>query len=583
MIPADFSPFENHLWQSSLCTAGVWLLTLVLKNNRAAVRYWLWLAASIKFLVPFSLLVSVGGQFGWRSAPAITQRQLSFVMSELSQPFAPSTEIVQLTSAPLGSSEIPMILFGLWLCGFIFGLIFWLRSLRKIRAVWLAATPLNLKLPIPVLSSVTRMEPGVFGILKPVVILPAGITERLTPAQLETVIAHELCHVERKDNLTATIHMLVETIFWFHPLVWWIRTQLVAERERACDEEVVKVATDPWVYAEAILSVCKLYLEAPLACISGVTGANLKKRVEAIIANRTMLKLSFGRKLLLAAGGMAMTVLPIVIGLVNVPVSRAQASGPRAKFEVASIKQSNSADRRPLLRVLPGGRFTAANVTVRMLLRQAFDIKDFQISNGPTWIGSELFDVDAKSESSSDDPGQFPLMLQSLLADRFHLVIRRDTKELPVYALVVASKGPKFRDAQQSDPNIVDLSKRSDLTAGGARPRFTIIRRGRFTAQGTNMEQFVSQLSNFLGRTVIDKTGLTGTSYDLKLEWKPDENQAAMFSSIGVPEGFGAPPPDWEGPTLFTALEEQLGLKLVSQKGPVEMFVIERIEKPTPN
>jgi len=96
------------------------------------------------------------------------------------------------------------------------------------------------------------------------------------------------------------------------------------------------------------------------------------------------------------------------------------------------------------------------------------------------------------------------------------------------------------------------------------------------------MMALAGQLSNFLGRAVVDKTGLTGI-YDLKLEWVPDENQVAMFSAMGVPEGFGAPAPDWPGPTLFTALEEQLGLKLDSQKGSVETFAINRVERPSAN
>jgi uncharacterized protein (TIGR03435 family) len=253
----------------------------------------------------------------------------------------------------------------------------------------------------------------------------------------------------------------------------------------------------------------------------------------------------------------------------------------QSSFEVASIKPSNSADRRPLIRNEPGGRFTAANVTAKRLIKWAYNIKDFQISGGPGWMGSDLFDIAAKPEGSAK-PVQIPRMVQSLLADRFQLVTRRETKEMPVYTLVVAKNGPKFKDASDSDPNIIDLGNRPDLAGRGARPRFTIIRRGRLTAQGATMAGLAFDLSDFLGRAVVDKTGLAGT-YDLKLEWVPDEYQVAMFSAMGVPEGFGAPPPDWQGPSLFTALEEQLGLKLDSQKGPVEIFVIERIEKPTEN
>jgi uncharacterized protein (TIGR03435 family) len=142
--------------------------------------------------------------------------------------------------------------------------------------------------------------------------------------------------------------------------------------------------------------------------------------------------------------------------------------------------------------------------------------------------------------------------------------------------------GRSLRTPTKSDPNIPQLQGRTDLPGNGALPRVSIIRRGRLTTQGTNMPALADQLSSVLGRTVLDKTALTGM-YDLTLEWQPDENQVVMFRAMGVPAGFGAPPPDWPGPTLFTALEEQLGLRLESQKGPVEMFTIERIEKPSEN
>jgi uncharacterized protein (TIGR03435 family) len=257
----------------------------------------------------------------------------------------------------------------------------------------------------------------------------------------------------------------------------------------------------------------------------------------------------------------------------------AQVEHARPAFEVASIRPSNSADRRPYFGG-DAGRFIANNVTVKKLIQNAYGVKDFQISVGPSWIGSDLFDISAKSESSMR-PEDLWLMMQSLLADRFKLVIRRETKEMPVYGLVVAKNGAKFREVKESDPNMVDLSGRPELPPG-VRPRFIILRRGRLTAQGVDMETLAFRLTDFLGRAVVDKTGLTA-KYDLRLEWAPDENQVAMFQAMGVPEGNGAPPPDWVGPSLYTALEEQLGLKLDSQKGPVEMFMIESVERPSGN
>jgi uncharacterized protein (TIGR03435 family) len=276
-----------------------------------------------------------------------------------------------------------------------------------------------------------------------------------------------------------------------------------------------------------------------------------------------------------------MKLLFVVFGSIAAALGQTPSPTPRSQFEVASIKPSNSADHRPLINFQNGGQLTAANVTVRRLIQLAYQIKDFQISGGPGWIGSDLYDINAKPEIPPK-PDQMMVMIQSLLAERFQLVMRRDTREMPVYALVVAKNGPKLKDVNESDPDIVDLSKRPDLAGAGGRAQFTIVRRGRLMAQGSNMTSLANQLSNFLGRTVLDKTELTRT-YDVKLEWVPDEYQAAMFGAMGVPEGFGAPPPDWHGPTLFTALEEQLGLKLESQKGPMEMFAIERIERPSAN
>src|SRR6185312_10120322 len=143
-----------------------------------------------------------------------------------------------------------------------------------------------LKTDLPTLSSPALLEPGVFGILRPVLLLPEGITDRLTSEHLSAILAHELCHVRRRDNLTAAIHMAVEAIFWFHPLIWWLGVRLVEERERACDEEVLRLGNKPHVYAESILKTCQFYLESPLTCMSGVTGSDLKRRVVRIMTQR---------------------------------------------------------------------------------------------------------------------------------------------------------------------------------------------------------------------------------------------------------------------------------------------------------
>jgi len=312
----------NHLWQSTLCLVIAGLLTLVLRNNHARVRYGLWLAASVKFLIPFSLLIFLGSHLaGPRTLPP-TEPGIFSAMQAVSQPFTPPAPAISqdVHSPPPDLVHLfPAILVAAWFCGFIVVLFVWyarwrrisaalrealsLREGREVEALRRVEVLLGIRKPIDLLMSSATLEPGIFGIVNPALVWPKGISVRLDNAQLEAILAHELWHVRRRDNLAAVIHMVVEALFWFHPLVWWLGALLVEERERACDEEVLRLGCKPEVYAESILHVCKHYVESPLVCVAGVSGSNLKKRMERIMNYREPRKLDLGRKLLLAAVG----------------------------------------------------------------------------------------------------------------------------------------------------------------------------------------------------------------------------------------------------------------------------------------
>jgi beta-lactamase regulating signal transducer with metallopeptidase domain len=201
------------------------------------------------------MLVSIGHQFEWRTAASIAHSPIPIAVEQISQPFVPPASWERL-AVPAAESRISAVLLGIWICGFAVVLFSWLVQWRRIRTAVRTASPLALDIPLKAMSSKLPLEPGVFGIFRPVLLMPEGILERLSPAQLQAVLAHELCHVGRRDNLAAAFHMTVEAVFWFHPLVWWIGSRLVEERERACDEEVLSGAGEPEVYAEGILNVC---------------------------------------------------------------------------------------------------------------------------------------------------------------------------------------------------------------------------------------------------------------------------------------------------------------------------------------
>ena len=246
-----------------------------------------------------------------------------------------------------------------------------------------------------------------------------------------------------------------------------------------------------------------------------------------------------------------------------------QSAPERPAFEVASVKPNQSGDRGMSFG-RPPGRFTATNVTLKLLITYAYGVSDHQISGGPSWLNSERYDIVAKEPADDpsvartmpmlhENPGvaKTMLMLQTLLSDRFQLRLLRETKELPGYALVVAKNGHKLHEGEG--------------TGNGMR-----IGRGRITTQAISMDNFSKNLGRLPGRPVVDRTALKG-KFAFTLEWTPDPSQ---------PTGLLGPSPapvDDSGPSIFTALQEQLGLKLEPQKGPVEILVIDHVEKPSEN
>ena len=368
--------------------------------------------------------------------------------------------------------------------------------------------------------------------------------------------------------------MFVETVFWFHPLVWWIGKVMVREREGACDEEVLQLGSEPQVYAEGILNVCKLYVESPLACAAGVTGGELRKRVESIMTSRFTRELTLGRKILLTAAALAAIGVPVGIGVMTPQASHAQSqvAAPAVAapaFEVASVKPTSPQAVGMRMRRDPG-LLDYGNVALIEIVSEAYNV-DNQLISGPSWLDAGArYDIVAKIPKGAP-ASQVPAMLQRLLLERFKLKVHHETKVTDVYALTAGKGGPKLERAEDdlaADPNdrnvVVGFGK---ATSSGFHLLGNL--RGselRFQAVAVTMAKLSVLLKSYVHLPVVDSTGLQGR-YNFTFEFDALE---------GGPEERMAP--NYIPPSLFTAVE-RLGLKLEARRVPVDHLVVDHAEK----
>lgn len=337
----------DHLWQSTFFAGFVLLLTLALRNNDARVRFWLWFVASLKFLVPFAGLAALGEALS-RFAP------MPVIAPQPLLAFAPAAERISAPAAALAPANslefLTWLLPLLWAVGFALVLGVRLTHSLKLRALLRGAQVLDMDLdaetePVTVKASSSLLEPGLVGIFRPVVLLPKGLLSRLSADEIRSILAHELTHLKRRDNLTAVIHMWVEAIFWFYPPVWLIGARLIAERERACDESVLARGHDPEVYAGGILKVCKFCLQSPLSSAAGASGGNLGQRVREIMTAPRAVRLNPAKKLVLTAAAAFTVVLPVTGGFLSSPMAAPMADGVRRTVAQVQAHASDVLER----------------------------------------------------------------------------------------------------------------------------------------------------------------------------------------------------------------------------------------------
>jgi uncharacterized protein (TIGR03435 family) len=296
------------------------------------------------------------------------------------------------------------------------------------------------------------------------------------------------------------------------------------------------------------------------------------------------------------AGVVAAALVAAVAPLRAVPQAQSPRDGAQDQplaFETASVKPNKSDTDERFLQRAPGGNLRVVNMPLRQLIVFAYQIQGFQLEGAPAWTTAERFDIEARSgkdlpavslAAGVNDPMR--LMLRTLLADRFTLVVHKETKELPIFELVLArpdgTPGPQLQPATVDCNALAAASQAAARSGGPAPPPGTCgitMNLGRIRFGGLPMTSFANTLAQPMQRVVVDRTGLAG-NWEFELTFAPDQS---TLPPGPLPAGLQPPSVDPNAPSLVTAIEEQLGLRLRPARGPVEVLVVDRVERPTEN
>jgi uncharacterized protein (TIGR03435 family) len=436
------------------------------------------------------------------------------------------------------------------------------------------------------LVSALVQVPTVVGWLRPVVLVPVGALGGLPAEHLEALLLHELAHIRRHDYLINILQSVAESLLFYHPAVWWVSGHIREERELCCDDLAVSINGDALTYARALAQL-EAYRPAHLSAAIAANGGSLADRIARLL----------GHSRPAVRTGLGPGVVTVAILLVTAAYGLFGQSDAHPVFEVASIKpgvSSVSPTDGPMgVSYKPGGRMIATNAPLRLLIQFAYASHDSphslplraaQVVGGPAWIDSESYNIEAKPEANTD-PKHAWLMLQSLLADRFRLTLHRETREFPVYDLTVRKSGlklpaPKEVNCVSFPAGTTPQSIHGSVDCGYA-PLMLSPAGLRMNGRKLHMADLVRELAMTLGRPVLDKTGFTG-EFDLNLNYT-DEALTKSPVSAAPDDPSGNRLPTEPNLSIVFAAMEQLGLKLEPAKGPVEVLVIDHVERPTGN
>jgi uncharacterized protein (TIGR03435 family) len=549
----------NSFWQAAILAALVWLALRVLPDLNASTRYVIWFATLLLLLFLPSLPVIVDSiHVNAKSEPATVA-----VRTSGADPRAPLAieQPAIVTLKPDLSARWLRWLLALWAAASLYRVIgigrsyFRLRSVKDRSQVSLRPLPRTGRQAKLVRSSEIA-SPVAVGFLRPAVILPESLSDELAPDELDYVLLHEAAHLARRDDWSNLVARLVGAILALHPIALWIMRQIEREREIACDDWVVARTGAARPYAASLARMFELrWTRRNELLASGVLGpsSRLSDRIELLLRRGRQFspRVSFAR---VAAGTGALAALAAISSHALQWIAFTQ---ERPEFAVASIKPETG--RPPVSRKINPDGIAFTGVTLVGCIKEAYGLYDYQIVGGEPYRQDE-YDILAKA-NGNESKDRLMLMLRSLLADRFKLVVHTETKELPVLALGIAKGGSKLKSSTSENP--------PGLRAADGGLRFT-----KYTMP--ELGEFLSRLGS-LGRPVLDRTGLQ-ESYDFTLLI---DGQKFDINNRDGADAFKRSMSDW--PSISHDLQEQLGLRLDSDRAPVQRLVIDHAEKPTAN
>jgi len=561
----------NSLWQVAILTFLVWLaLKLLAGRVNAATRHVIWwIALAALLIVPWVHRTAPPTPAVQTARPQTTARALPIPVAP---PLAAAREPVPVTVTKTRTAVWPWMILAVWAAVFASRSTAMVRSYLHLRTVKRRATAWEH--PLPGLTRSSRLlissdvaSPIAVGFLRPAVILPEKLRGQLTSGEMNCVLLHEAAHLARRDDWTNLAARALGAVIALHPVAWWILREIEREREIACDDWVVAHTGMAYSYAESLARVVALRLQPA----DSLLAAGIFTRRSQTVARIEML-LRHGREFSTVAARVPLGVAALALaalGIAGALVPHWIVFAQRLEFELASVKQNTTNGNVDGWPRRSGDLVTMHNTQVYSMIYYAYHLHGrYQMVGYPDlpdpW---RWWDIDARIGRDATEV-ELRLMMQSLLEDRFKLKAHRETREIPEYELTVGKGKLKLSPGSEEPMNITIEDRHYTQpkgTCGGSMWNDGT----HLVCHAATIEQIVAQASGFLQAPVADRTELTGT-YDVHIHFV-DDRQRMKNPDLA------------DEPSIAQAFQEELGLKLEKGKGPVEVLVIDHMEKASPN